>query len=173
MIDLLPDRLLRRLGFIVEYVSDFGVHSSRYDFIDYAMSRPVHPHMSVAPMWAKRRITKAKDVESGASLAGKTDMTDSLPNSGHGSVYDRVLTFLHDRDSAIAGDPPCATEIDESVLAILQITRPAPIEPGVREKVAALVAEAIRQAEEYGVGRPDNVAADAIIALLSSNTGEG
>lgn len=68
MISLLPDRLLRRIGFNVEYVSGFGVHASRYDGTDYAMGRPIHPDMSVAPPWAKRRIaraTKAPDTPAG------------------------------------------------------------------------------------------------------------
>lgn len=52
------DWLLRKLGYRVEYVSEFGVHASRYDGTDYAMGRPIHPQMSVAPPWAKRRLTR-------------------------------------------------------------------------------------------------------------------
>lgn len=52
------DWLLRKLGFSVEYVSEFGVHPTRYDSIDCAMGRPIHPNMSVAPPWAKRRIRR-------------------------------------------------------------------------------------------------------------------
>lgn len=52
------DWLLRKLGFTVEYVSEFGVHSARYDSTDYNSGRPIHPNMSAAPPWAVRRITR-------------------------------------------------------------------------------------------------------------------
>jgi hypothetical protein len=51
-------RLLRLLGYRIEYVSEWGVHSHRYDGADSWMGRPIHPDMSVAPPWAKRRIVK-------------------------------------------------------------------------------------------------------------------
>lgn len=51
-------RILNYFGYKIEYVSEFGVHDWRYDSIDYTMGRPVHPHMSVAPPWAKRRIVR-------------------------------------------------------------------------------------------------------------------
>lgn len=41
--------------------------------------------------------------------------------TGHGSTYDRLHTFLYDRDRAIAGDPYSADEMDESVRAILSL----------------------------------------------------
>lgn len=39
----------------------FGRHawSARYDSIDRAMSRPIHPKMTVAPPWAKRLRKRA------------------------------------------------------------------------------------------------------------------
>ncbi len=40
------------------YVSEFGEHAHRYDSIDRAMERPIHPHMSVAPPWAVRKIRR-------------------------------------------------------------------------------------------------------------------
>lgn len=52
------ERLMKLLGYRVEYVSEFGVHSRRYDSIDLAMTRPIHPNMSVAPPWAKRRFVQ-------------------------------------------------------------------------------------------------------------------
>lgn len=52
-------RLLRLLGYRIEYVSDFGVHSHRYGGIDAHMGRPIHKDMSVAPPWAKLRIVRA------------------------------------------------------------------------------------------------------------------
>jgi hypothetical protein len=39
----------------------------------------------------------------------------------HGETYDRLHTFLFDRDAAIAGDPYSAEEMDESVRQILRI----------------------------------------------------
>ena len=53
------DRILRAFRFSVEYVSEFGGHASRSDATDYAMGRPIHLNMSVAPPWAKRQITRA------------------------------------------------------------------------------------------------------------------
>ncbi|MCA7086096.1 hypothetical protein K7G19_21120 [Cupriavidus sp. DB3] len=52
-------RLLALFGYRIEYVSEWGVHDSRYDGIDYQMGRPIHPRMSVAPPWARMRIVKA------------------------------------------------------------------------------------------------------------------
>ena len=44
-------------------------------------------------------------------------------NSHHGSVYDQLLTFIHDRDSALRGDERTdAVEIDEAVVEIMTIT---------------------------------------------------
>jgi hypothetical protein len=51
-------RLLSTLGFRIEYVCSWGVYTHRYDAIDFAMGRPIHKDMSVAPPWAKRRIVK-------------------------------------------------------------------------------------------------------------------
>ena len=48
--------ILARLGLHIEYVSEYGVHSRRYNAIDMHCSRPIHEHMSVAPPWARRRI---------------------------------------------------------------------------------------------------------------------
>lgn len=47
-------------------------------------------------------------------------------DSGHGSVYDRLLTLLHDRDHALRGETSTdPNEIDETVREILRITTPA------------------------------------------------
>lgn len=51
-------RLLERLGFRVAYVCAWGEYSHRYDALDAAMSRPIHPGMSVAPPWARMTITR-------------------------------------------------------------------------------------------------------------------
>ena len=50
--------LLYWLGYRIEYVSEWGVHTHRYDGIDAHMGRPIHKDMSVAPPWAKRQIVK-------------------------------------------------------------------------------------------------------------------
>jgi hypothetical protein len=50
--------VLAYFGYRVKYVSEWGVHTYRYDGIDRAMGRPIHKDMSVAPPWAKRRILK-------------------------------------------------------------------------------------------------------------------
>ena len=58
-------RLLALFGYRIEYVCEWGVYDYRYDGIDYAMGRPIHPQMSVAPPWAKRRIVAiAKEQQS-------------------------------------------------------------------------------------------------------------
>ena len=59
---------------------------------------------------------------------GESGMTNSETTTPAvvGDVYDRLLTFLGDRDNAIQGDPPCATELDASVHEILEIVRPTP-----------------------------------------------
>ena len=51
--------VLNLLGYRVEYVSDWGVHSRRYNSLDASMGRPIHADMSVAPPWAKLRIVRA------------------------------------------------------------------------------------------------------------------
>lgn len=44
-----------------------------------------------------------------------------------GSVYDQLLTLIHDRDHALRGDERTdPTEIDETVLEIMRITTPTP-----------------------------------------------
>lgn len=53
---MLIRRLLSLLGLRIEYVCEWGRYDYRYDSIDYAVGRPIHPQMSVAPPWAKRRI---------------------------------------------------------------------------------------------------------------------
>ncbi len=52
--------LLKLFGYKIEYVCDWGVYKWRYDGTDYAMTRPIHKDMSVAPPWAKMRIVKAQ-----------------------------------------------------------------------------------------------------------------
>jgi hypothetical protein len=63
----------------------------------------------------------------------RRDGVEERVNSGHGSVYDRLLTFIHDRDDALRGDEGTSPdEIDETVLAIMRITgsHPAPTASG-------------------------------------------
>lgn len=52
--------ILGRLGYRIEYVCEWGIYSHRYDGADAWMSRPIHPQMSVAPPWAKRRIVRGQ-----------------------------------------------------------------------------------------------------------------
>lgn len=52
--------LLERVGYRIEYVCEWGVYEYRYDGADSWMNRPIHKDMSVAPPWAKRRITRAR-----------------------------------------------------------------------------------------------------------------
>lgn len=52
-------RLLSLLGLRIEYVCEWGRYDHRYDSIDFTAGRPIHPQMSVAPPWAKRRIVRA------------------------------------------------------------------------------------------------------------------
>ena len=78
--------------------------------------------------------------------------------TGHGSVYDRLLTLLGDRDNAIQGDLPSATELDASVQAILEIVRttPSPAIPDREEIVAVLrgvIAEADRDTPGFRAAR--------------------
>lgn len=48
---------LRQLGFKVYWVCDWGRYDTRkYDAVDYAGGRPIHPGMSVAPPWAKMKV---------------------------------------------------------------------------------------------------------------------
>lgn len=50
--------LLSLFGYKIVYVSEFGVHDSRYDSIDEQMGRPIHKDMSVAPPWAKAKLER-------------------------------------------------------------------------------------------------------------------
>jgi len=52
-------KLLAYFGYRIEYVCEWGVYQLRYDYLDYAMTRPIHKDMSVAPPWAKRRIVRS------------------------------------------------------------------------------------------------------------------
>ena len=55
-------------------------------------------------------------------------------DSSHGSVYDRLLTLIHDRDEALRGDGQTdPSEIDETVLEIMKITN-ALASPPVSER---------------------------------------
>jgi hypothetical protein len=59
-------RLLRRFGYRIEYVCEWGAWEYRYDrwggFFNWGhdsyFSRPIHPGMGVAPPWAKLQIKK-------------------------------------------------------------------------------------------------------------------
>jgi len=71
-------RLLNWLGREIVYVCKWGTYSHRYNSLDAAMGRPVHPEMSVAPPWVKMRIRKKRQ-------CGGV-MTAAL-----GSIHDKVL----------------------------------------------------------------------------------
>ena len=66
-------RLLKWLGYRIEYVSEWGTKSHRYDTVDVQAMRPIHPNMSVAPPWAKRKIVKIKESEMIGILILKND----------------------------------------------------------------------------------------------------
>lgn len=53
-------RLLNLFGYRIVYVCAWGEYDHCYDGVDYAMSRPIHRDMSVAPPWAKRTIRKVE-----------------------------------------------------------------------------------------------------------------
>lgn len=53
--------------------------------------------------------------------AVRYDRIGQAGGTGHGSTYDRLHTFLYDRDRAISGDAYSADEMDESVREILRI----------------------------------------------------
>lgn len=53
-------RFLRVFGFSVSYTCLWGRYTHRYSSLDAHMGRPIHPMMSVAPPWAKLRITRAR-----------------------------------------------------------------------------------------------------------------
>ncbi len=50
--------ILSLFGYELKYICDWGTYNFRYDSIDYAMGRPVHGQMSVAPPWAKLKIVR-------------------------------------------------------------------------------------------------------------------
>jgi hypothetical protein len=50
--------LLKKLGYRVTYVCEWGEYRHRYDYLDHAQTRPIHKDMSVAPPWAKMKVTR-------------------------------------------------------------------------------------------------------------------
>lgn len=50
------------LGWRIDYVSSWGVHERRYSGLDFATIRPIHDGMSVAPPWARMRLTRTRGV---------------------------------------------------------------------------------------------------------------
>jgi len=52
-------KLLSLFGLQIRYQSEFGTHTHRYDSIDMQMQRPIHREMTVAPPWAKMRISRS------------------------------------------------------------------------------------------------------------------
>lgn len=50
--------VLALFGYKFEYVSEYGTHDTRYSSLDHVMGRPCHPHLRVAPPWAKMRIVR-------------------------------------------------------------------------------------------------------------------
>lgn len=75
-------------------------------------------------------------------------------DSSHGSVYDRLLTLIHDRDEALRGDGQTdPSEIDETVLEIMKITAALaspPVSERERELEGAL-RELVRVVRAAGV----------------------
>jgi hypothetical protein len=51
-------RLLALFGLRIIYVCEWGAYSHRYDSIDLQMQRPIHRAMSVAPPWARMKLTR-------------------------------------------------------------------------------------------------------------------
>jgi hypothetical protein len=58
VLTLLPDEWLRKMGYKISYECEWGSYKYRYDYLDFAQSRPVHKDMSVAPPWAKRVVRR-------------------------------------------------------------------------------------------------------------------
>ena len=52
--------ILGKFGYKIQYTYDSKIWDYKYDDIDYAMGRPIHYNMSVAPPWAKRIFKRTK-----------------------------------------------------------------------------------------------------------------
>lgn len=50
--------VLSQFGRKIVYACEWGEYETRYNGLDYMMTRPIHEDMSVAPPWAKRKIVK-------------------------------------------------------------------------------------------------------------------
>jgi hypothetical protein len=120
------------------------------------IERPPHDDVLLEKSVA---LTAAGDIRilTAPQALARRDGVEERVNSGHGSVYDRLLTFIHDRDDALRGDEGTSPdEIDETVLTIMRITgsHPAPADPrpdpleALREAREALVYYS--KAEAYG-----------------------
>jgi hypothetical protein len=95
----------------------------------------------------------------------RRDGVEERVNSGHGSVYDRLLTFIHDRDDALRGDEGTSPdEIDETVLAIMRITgsHAAPTAPSTAEDAS------MAGGEDGDVEWPESPLANALFDHVQS-----
>ena len=60
LIDLIKEIKLNLFNFKIVYICDWGIYNTRYDTVDYQMSRPIHKNMGTAPPWAKLKIIRNK-----------------------------------------------------------------------------------------------------------------
>jgi hypothetical protein len=51
-------KILKWFGYQIVYTHKLGEWSTRYNHIDFASGRPIHPNMSVAPPTAKLVIRR-------------------------------------------------------------------------------------------------------------------
>lgn len=146
---------LKALGYRVEKTARFGTWASQWDAYLQTVGKLSSHDTKGAAMracrnHADRRPALAKPAEGGV-------------DSSHGSVYDRLLTFIHDRDDALRGDDRTdPNEIDETVLAIMRIATPTP--PSVDwERVGPKLVEALETIKAGGSWQGDT-AFDALAA---------
>lgn len=97
-------KLLAKFGCRIEYVSEYGVHEFRYDSIDAQCGRPIHPSMSVAPPWAKRRIVRA------APSAGNGGAEERKPI---GYMNERAVSILAQGSVMCTHVSPTKTEFQQ------------------------------------------------------------
>jgi hypothetical protein len=120
------------------------------------LSASVDSVMAVLNYWfdGRARIDRNSEmVKQLAALveAGSLQPSASVPGEGHGTTYDRLHTFLYDRDCAIAGDAYSAGEMDESVREILRIVAaPGPASAPPVEGVNAELLEALEPFAKVG-----------------------
>ena len=82
-------------------------------------------------------------------------------HSSHGSVYDSLLTFIHDRDDALRGDGQTdPAEIDETVLEIMKITNALASPP-----VSELLREARWYVNDHQESQPNDETKDLLARI--------